>query len=131
MELKIMKILPVIFLGSFLLAGIYTGPAALLFAQGGSGTKQSGAEPKLTAEQARGENLFIQRCALCHLVRKLKFGAPPIKGPILAGVFKGATPVKEKALRELIMKGTPNMPGYQYDFDSKEMDDLISYLKTM
>ena len=150
---KIKSVL-VVFLAGIVLGGLHTGPGALLFGQGGSSTKQTGTEQKLTAQQSNGERVFVQRCSLCHLQRRLKdfspapagtnppslfkcipsssnTACPATVGPNLAGVFKGASPAKEKALRQLIEKGTQNMPGFQYGLEPKEMDDVIAYLKTM
>ena len=86
---------------------------------------------KLTEQETRGENLFRQRCSLCHLPRKLKFGSPAVVGPDLTGLFKEAGPDKMKLLRGSILKGSPNMPGFQYGLEPKEVDDLIAYLKTL
>jgi mono/diheme cytochrome c family protein len=86
---------------------------------------------KLSDAERHGENLFLQRCSLCHLPRKLKFGSPPVIGPVLAGQFKDATPEQMKTLRGFILKGGPDMPGFQYGLDSNEVDDLIAYLKTL
>lgn len=92
---------------------------------------ESHARGALTAQARQGENLFLQRCSLCHLPRKLKFGSPPVIGPSLAGQFKDATPEQMKVLRGFILKGGPDMPGFRYGFDSKEIEDLIAYLKTL
>lgn len=83
------------------------------------------------AQERRGEGLFLQRCSLCHLPRKLKFGSPAVVGPSLAGQFKDATPEQMKVLRGFILKGGPDMPGFQYGLEPKEIDDLIAYLKTL
>jgi mono/diheme cytochrome c family protein len=85
---------------------------------------------KLSDEQRRGEGLFLQRCSICHLPRKLKFGSPPVVGPILSGQFKDATPEQMKVLRGFILKGGPDMPGFQYGLEPGEVDNLIAYLKT-
>jgi mono/diheme cytochrome c family protein len=82
-------------------------------------------------QETRGENLFRQRCSLCHLPRKLKFGSPPVIGPDLTGLFREAGPDKMKLLRGTILKGGPDMPGFQYGLEPKEIDDLIAYLKTL
>jgi mono/diheme cytochrome c family protein len=89
------------------------------------------AAEKLSVEERRGEGLFLQRCSLCHLPRKLKFGSPPVIGPILSGQFKDANPDQLKILRGFILKGGPDMPGFQYGLESGEIDDLIAYLKTL
>lgn len=89
------------------------------------------AAEKLSEQSRRGEGLFLQRCSICHLPRKLKFGSPPVVGPSLSGQFKDASPEQMKALRGFILKGGPDMPGFQYGLDSKQIDDLIEYLKSL
>lgn len=79
----------------------------------------------------RGEGLFLQRCSLCHLPRKLKFGSPSVIGPSLGSQFKDATPDQMKVLQGFILKGGPDMPGFQYGLDTKQLDDLMAYLKTL
>jgi mono/diheme cytochrome c family protein len=86
---------------------------------------------KLSEDARRGEGLFLQRCSLCHLPRKLKFGSPPVIGPSLSGQFKDATPDQMKILRGFILKGGPDMPGFQYGLEPREIDDLVAYLKTL
>jgi mono/diheme cytochrome c family protein len=86
---------------------------------------------QLSDQERRGEGFFLQRCSLCHLPRKLKFGSPPVIGPSLAGLFKDAAPDQMKVLRGFILKGGPNMPGFQYGLEPREIDDLIAYLKTL
>jgi mono/diheme cytochrome c family protein len=86
---------------------------------------------KLNEQEKRGEGLFVQRCSLCHLPRNLKFGSPAVIGPNLGGQFKDAGTDQLKILRGFILKGGPEMPGFQYGFDPKEVDDLIAYLKTL
>lgn len=86
---------------------------------------------KLDEQERHGEGLFLQRCSLCHLPRKLKFGSPAVVGPSLSGQFKDATPDQMKVLRNFILKGGPDMPGFQYGLEPKEVDDLVAYLKTL
>jgi len=107
----------------------FRGPELLLAQIAPASTPSSPA--KLTEQETRGENLFRQRCSLCHLPRKLKFGSPPVIGPELTGVFKEASPDKLKLLTGSILKGGPDMPGFQYGLEPKEVDDLIAYLKTL
>ena len=89
------------------------------------------AAEKLSEEARRGEGLFLQRCSLCHLPRKLKFGSPAVIGPSLSGQFKDASADQMKILRGFILKGGPDMPGFQYGLEPKEVDDLIAYLKRL
>jgi mono/diheme cytochrome c family protein len=111
------------------LAMFYSPGAERLLAQTPAAAASSPA--KLNEQETRGENLFRQRCSLCHLPRKLKFGSPAVIGPDLAGLFKEAGPDKMKLLRGTILKGSPDMPGFQYGLEPKEIDDLIAYLKTL
>lgn len=104
--------------------------AANLPAQTKPAAASSGVQ-KLDEQERLGEGLFLQRCSLCHLPRKLKFGSPAVIGPSLSGQFKGATPDQMKVLRNFILKGGPEMPGFQYGLDPKEVDELVAYLKTL
>jgi mono/diheme cytochrome c family protein len=120
----------IIFIVMLMLAALYCHEASTLSAQ----SKPPAASPnteKLSDEARRGEGLFLQRCSLCHLPRKLKFGSPPVIGPSLSGQFKDVGPDQLKILRGFILKGGPDMPGFQYGLESKEVDDLIAYLKTL
>lgn len=88
----------------------------------------------LTAQARRGEGLFLQRCSLCHLPKSQPAKAPPSVlslGPSLSTLLQGATPQKERSVREFIQKGSPRMPGFQYGLEPQELDDLMSFLKTL
>jgi mono/diheme cytochrome c family protein len=111
-------------------AGIVLAASAYLPAQDKPVAALPAAE-KLNEQEMRGEGLFLQRCSLCHLPRKLKFGSPPVVGPSLSGQFKDSNPDQQKTLRGFILKGGPDMPGFQYGLEAKEVDDLIAFLKTL
>ena len=106
------------------------GNSTLLLGQRGPATSPSSAA-KLSEQERRGEGLFLQRCSLCHLPRTLKFGSPPTVGPNLSGLFKEASSEQENVFRGFILKGSPNMPGFQYGLEPREVDDLIVFLKTL
>jgi len=125
-----LKISVAILAGGLGLATFCPRGPGLLLAQNAPATAPSN-PAKLTEQETRGENLFRQRCSLCHLPRKLKFGSPAVIGPDLTGLFKEAGPDKMKLLKGSILKGSPNMPGFQYGLEPKEVDDLIAYLKTL
>ena len=112
------------------LALLLSAGMARLLAQTKPDATQSAVQ-KLTQQEGRGEGLFLQRCSLCHLPRKLKFGSPPVVGPSLSGLFKGADADQQKFLRGIILKGDAKMPGFQYGLEANEVDDLIAYLKTL
>jgi mono/diheme cytochrome c family protein len=118
------------FIVILVLAVYYSPESGMLLAQNAP-AKAPSSPAKLTEQETRGENLFRQRCSLCHLPRKLKFGSPPVVGPDLTGLFKEASPDKLKLLTGTILKGGPDMPGFQYGLEPKEIDDLIAYLKTL
>lgn len=111
-------------------AALHSGGTSGLLAQTKSAVPAPASE-KLSSQARRGEGLFLQRCSLCHLPRKLKFGSPAVIGPSLSGQFKDAAPDQMKTLRGFILKGGPDMPGFQYGLEPKEVDDLIEYLKTL
>jgi mono/diheme cytochrome c family protein len=128
---SILKIPKVILAISALALAIFSlGGRARLQAQDKPVVSRPGVDA-LSEQARRGEGLFLQRCSLCHLPRKLKFGSPPVIGPSLAGQFKDATPEQMKVLRGFILKGGPDMPGFQYGLEPKEVDDLVAYLKTL
>lgn len=122
-------------LQAFFLAVVFAGSlypgAARLLADERPGPNPTPAEAKLTDQQFKGQNLFFQRCSLCHMARALKAGNPPTVGPSLKTVFKNTSADEEKDLRTFILNGTPHMPGFRYALSEKEIDDLIAYLKVM
>jgi mono/diheme cytochrome c family protein len=79
----------------------------------------------------RGEAWFYQRCALCHMGRIVKDDVYQPMGPSLNGVLKGATPEREKLVRQQIERGSPRMPGFQHTFTPAEFEELMAYLKTL
>ena len=132
-----------------LIALTFLGPAkSCLMAQEGSGasataTFENGEAPaklpikhsgggKLTEQQNRGAGLFIQRCALCHLNKTNKACCLPALGPNLSGLFKNINSNQEQAMRKIIMDGGPTyMPAWKFALSSKDIDDILAYLKTL
>jgi mono/diheme cytochrome c family protein len=105
-------------------------PAALSAQEAGAATapKHEAARPVLNEQQKRGEALFVQNCPLCHIPsgQKKKLG---IQGPSLQGMFNEDS--DGDALKQFIQNGVPSkMPGFRYDLDQKQMDDLIAFLKS-
>jgi len=87
----------------------------------------------LSEQERKGEFLFLQNCAICHLPRldKSAFASRlPAVYQSLEGLFRGAAPGKDENVRETILKGSVRMPGFQYTLEPNEIDDLIAYLKT-
>jgi mono/diheme cytochrome c family protein len=126
-----LKISPTLLTTTLILGLAYGGAAVRLSGQDRPGRKRAATDQAMSESQSRGEGLFLQRCSLCHLPRIYKFGSPPVVGPSLVGVFKTASPDQEKFLKQFIERGTPDMPGFRYGLDAKQMEDLVAYLKTL
>lgn len=80
---------------------------------------------------SRGEAWFYQRCSLCHMGRIVKDDVYQPMGPRLNGLLKGASPEREKLVRQQIDRGSPRMPGFQHTFTPAEMEELIAYMRTL
>lgn len=102
--------------------------AAGLYAQS---NPASPSNPKLNEQEERGHGLFLQKCALCHSPKIQKPKTVPAIAPSLQGVLKGAKANRAAVVRNQVLKGSPNMPSFQYALESKQLDDLIAYLKTL
>ena len=79
----------------------------------------------------RGEAWFYQRCSLCHMGRIVKDESYEPMAPSLEGVLKDALPDREKVVREQIQQGSLRMPGFRYNFTPAELEELMTYLKTL
>ncbi len=116
-------------LALMLLSGLF--PAGFA-AQSGSA---AAAQPAtLNEQQQAGRGLFLQNCSYCHLPAKennKSTAEGTTIGPLLKGLMQGPKPRPEAVVRGFILKGTPKMPGFQYSFDPKELDQVIAYLKTL
>lgn len=69
----------------------------------------------------------MQNCPLCHIPSKQKKELG-IQGPVLRGMY--GDDADQDSLRQIIEQGLPGkMPGFRYDLDSKQIDDVIAFLK--
>ena len=80
----------------------------------------------LTAPQAAGKKLFVQRCSVCHLPALPSYAT---YGPVLSGAVISA--LGDEAARVQISGGSDRMPGYQYTLSAQEIDQIVGYLKTV
>jgi mono/diheme cytochrome c family protein len=80
----------------------------------------------LTAGQAAGKKLFVQRCSVCHLPALPSYTA---FGPLLDGNI--VTSWGEEAIRQRIQSGSVKMPGFQYTLSAAEIEEIVDYLKTL
>ena len=81
-----------------------------------------------TDQEKRGEAIFAKNCHLCHTFSEQKQELK-IMASELVGLFKKPT-INEADVRQRIQQGIPRlMPGFRYNFEPTETDDLIAYLK--
>ena len=83
-----------------------------------------------TVEEARGAQVFHQKCAKCHRPTSTS----PLNGPGLQALTKinsmpsGAPPTDER-LTQVIQRGRLNMPATQ--LSDGQLSDLLAYLHTL
>ena len=83
-----------------------------------------------TMEEARGAQVYQQKCAKCHHPTTTR----PLNGPGLQALTKvrampsGAPPTDER-LTQVILHGRNNMPATQLTDD--QLSDLLAYLHTL
>jgi mono/diheme cytochrome c family protein len=110
-----------VMLAAMVLALAQVAPSDIVSAQGAA---PGGAG--LNSEQHQGWLLTLQYCALCHTRTNLH--STTTIGPVLSRESGGG---RDDVLRQVIADGTPNMPGFKYQFESKEIDAIVAYLKTV
>jgi mono/diheme cytochrome c family protein len=98
------------------------GAIGLLILLGAPGAS---AADRLTDAQATGRRLFTQSCLVCHTKPLLTAG---LYGPPLSMASQGGDAA---AMRAVIANGTPNMPGFKYQFTAVQIGDIVQYLKTV
>lgn len=84
------------------------------------------ADPSLGDAESAGQRLFRQRCSACHL------GVPPkfeTLGPFLDKDLIERR--SDSTVRDWILNGSANMPGWRYALDGTQISSIIAYLKTV
>ena len=96
------------------LPGLFVGVAAAA-AQGAA----AGDQVKL------GERLVSQSCVVCHYAPQLTGDsyAPALSQDSLGG--------KAEIIHQFIADGSPRMPGFKYQFNPREIDAIVAYIKTI
>ena len=99
---------------------------------GGCSAEKKESPPQLTAQQESGRQLFSATCQTCHET----MSDTVRQGPSLKGVYKkkslpSGAPANDDRVRDAILMGRPNMPGYQCIFNDQQINDLIAYLHTL
>jgi len=126
--LKVGILLPTL-AAAVVISSVYPGRGTLLSMQSGSTVGQQSRE--LSDQELKGEGLFLQRCSLCHLSKRNKFCCREPLGPTLSGKLKGSDPETERFVREQILRGSANMPGFQYGLSPVQVDALIAFIRTL
>ena len=86
----------------------------------------------LTDSEQRGQRLYTQTCRNCHFADSSK----PLSGPSLAGVLRkpylpSGRPANDDIIKQTILAGRNNMPGYKGVFTDGQMNELLAYLHTL
>ena len=92
----------------------------------------SDAQLGLTPQQARGRRSYQARCANCHEAYLDK----PRNGPSMKDLYRkkympSGAPANDERVRDALLLGRPNMPGYRGVMDERGLQDLIAYLRTL
>jgi mono/diheme cytochrome c family protein len=87
------------------------------------GAVAQAAEP--SDQQRLGQTLFTQSCGVCHLKPQI---TAKTFGPTLSKEAAGGS---ADVMREVIMNGTPRMPGFKLTFAPAQVDAIVSYLQTV
>ncbi|MEM6503102.1 MAG: cytochrome c [Cyanobacteria bacterium P01_C01_bin.89] len=77
---------------------------------------------ELTGDVDRGGDIFLMNCSTCH-----GFDATGRVGPSLQGV--GDRKSQQQLIHQVVSGKTPPMP--QFQPDTQDMADLLSYLQTL
>jgi len=90
------------------------------------------AEASESADIAKGEQVYAQKCEICHY----SASAEKKIGPGLAGLMKrerfhNGMKADDENLRRVIERGGKDMPGYRNSLKPEQIRDLIVYVKTL
>jgi mono/diheme cytochrome c family protein len=106
-------------------------PLAALFvlARLPAGTNEARSDAALSPAAQRGLTLVTNNCARCHAVDKVSASPVAIAPPFRTLHERYPVENLEEPLAEGIVTGHPMMP--EFRFDPGEVNDIISYLKTL
>ena len=106
--------------------------AGLFLVAGCSAEKKAAPPPPLSPQQQNGQRLFSATCQACHetATNTIRQG-PSLKNLFGKKSLPSGAPANDDRVRDAIMMGRPNMPGYQYVFTDEQITDLIAYLHSL
>ncbi len=103
--------------GAIFFAGVFCAQAAEESAYGPA---------ELNPVQAEGRQLFSQSCGVCHTKPLI---TAPLFGPQLSKLtVEGQLEAQAKTQ---IANGSPNMPGFKYNYTAAQIDAVVEYLKLL
>ena len=107
--------------GLFILAGICAAAA-----QDHSAAVGEHGPANLNQVQTEGRRLYLQSCGVCHTRPTI---TAPLFGPQLtSAAVDGA---REAQARKQIAMGSPNMPGFQYNYTPAQIDAVVEFIKLL
>lgn len=85
-----------------------------------------------SGESASGKLLYDQKCEPCHFSTSAekKIG-PGLGGLMKRAKFRDGLPANDQSLRHVIERGGKDMPGFGDSLKSRQVRDLIAYVKTL
>lgn len=94
--------------------------------------RKSDAELGLNEQQARGRRVYDAQCMRCHE----PYSSRGLHGPSLAGMYKkqflpSGLPANDDRVSDVIMRGKAKMPAFNQTLSEAQLQDLLTYLKTL
>jgi mono/diheme cytochrome c family protein len=94
--------------------------------------RKSDAELGLNEQQSRGRAVYDAECIRCH-EPYTRWGT---HGPSLIGVYKkqflpSGMPANDARVSDVILMGKAKMPSFRGKLTPQQLEDLLSYLKTL
>jgi len=98
----------------------------------GEPAPRTDAELGLNAQQSRGRRVFERDCAACHSA----YSSSGSKGPSLKHLFRkqflpSGLPANDRFVAQTIIGGRNMMPPLGEAITQVELDDLMTYLRTL
>jgi mono/diheme cytochrome c family protein len=117
--------------GLSLLAAVVLAAGGLV-ACNGETRRKSDQELGLTTEQARGRRVYEAKCEACHD----PYSGNGRNGPSLRGIYRkpylpSGIPANDERVSEIIVSGKSKMPGLGTSISEAQLQDLLTYLKTL
>ena len=87
----------------------------------------------LTPDQEAGRRILQTRCAMCHVAEDpgTETERAVARGPFGPLLSSARVLVDEAGVREKILNGGPQMPGYKYALSANEVTQIIAFMKTL